>query len=242
MNFFSRRVSAKSGKGDLAAASTSKYEYHNRPFPSDSNPSDERVPSDYPPRDPVTLPGRSSETRRREDEEKEKEKVRRIIGIIGAVEENRTFVRLDRPKKEMSSLYRPLDFDIFEIRLLRLHAGLGEDVMVSLKYASLINSPEYIALSYCWGDASEKKKINIKDWGDVEVTTNLEEALRSVRNGSPKSIMLWVDALCINQQDTQERSQQVRQMRQIYSRAKEVISWVPCRSAEGVEYFVQNHP
>lgn len=36
----------------------------------------------------------------------------------------------------------------------------------------------------------------------------------------------WYDALCINQNDNQERSQQVRNMRQIYSRAEEVFAWV----------------
>jgi hypothetical protein len=52
--------------------------------------------------------------------------------------------------------------------------------------------------------------------------------------------VLWVDALCINQQDSVERSHHVRQTRQIYSRAKEVISWVPCRSEDAAEYLVKN--
>jgi hypothetical protein len=123
----------------------------------------------------------------------------------------------------------------------------GDGVTCSLVYASLIKPPEYTALSYCWGDASKTTKIRIENWGNVEVTTNLEEALKSVRplniigpGGSSRPKLLWVDALCINQQDSLERSQQVRQMRQIYSRAKEVISWVPCALEYAVAYLIMN--
>ena len=145
-------------------------------------------------------------------------------------------------------LYRPLDFDSFEIRLLQVQdENSGDGVTCSLVYASLIKPPEYTALSYCWGDASKTTKIRIENWGDVEVTTNLEEALRSVRllniiggSESSRPKVLWVDALCINQEDSLERSQQVRQMRQIYSRAKEVISWVPCSQEYAVAYLVMN--
>lgn len=156
----------------------------------------------------------------------------------------------ERIAKGNRRLYRPLDFDSFEIRLLELH-GENSDVngvTCSLIYASLIKPPEYTALSYCWGDASKTGKIRIENWGDVGVTANLEEALKSVRplnfngpGGIDRSKLLWVDALCINQQDSMERSQQVRQMRQIYSRAKEVISWVPCQSERAVAYLVINH-
>jgi hypothetical protein len=54
------------------------------------------------------------------------------------------------------------------------------------------------------------------------------------------SVLLWVDALCINQGDPVERSQQVRQMRQIYSRASEVVSWIPCGSEKAVYYLMRN--
>jgi hypothetical protein len=122
------------------------------------------------------------------------------------------------PSLTSPSLYRPLDFDSFEIRLLKLHRGPSSDyVTVSLEYASLINPPEYTALSYCWGDPTKTKKIKVENWGDVEVTINLEQALRNLRHldevgdsGHGKGKMLWVDALCINQQDSVERSHQVR--------------------------------
>jgi hypothetical protein len=45
-----------------------------------------------------------------------------------------------------------------------------------------------------------------------------------------REFLLWADALCINQGDNEERSQQVRNMRQIYSRAAEVFCWVGATS------------
>lgn len=138
------------------------------------------------------------------------------------------------PTLAKGQLYRPLDSDSYEVRLLKLHPdyldGKGP-LRVSLEYASLIDPPEYIGLSYCWGDASKLSGaiIDIGERSSVEMklTYNLAQALRALR---PKkgNTWLWADALCINQEDLMERSQQVRLMRQIYSRAKEVVSWVPC--------------
>jgi hypothetical protein len=159
-------------------------------------------------------------------------------------------------------LYRPLDFDSFEIRLLKFRRvlprplGYKAQLSCSLEYASLINPPDYIALSYCWGDATETTRINI--WSHklarsahTQATRNLNEALYNLllmdqnrRTGTHEfqdhSVLVWVDALCINQEDPVERSQQVRQMRQIYSRASEVISWIPCGSEQAVDYLVRN--
>jgi len=87
------------------------------------------------------------------------------------------------PTTGARSLYRPLDFDTFEIRLLRLSRGdKASKIHCSLEYASLINPPEYTALSYRWGDTrSLTGCINIGDWGDIKITDSLERALRDVR-------------------------------------------------------------
>ncbi|KAH8760794.1 heterokaryon incompatibility protein-domain-containing protein [Hyaloscypha finlandica] len=156
-------------------------------------------------------------------------------------------------------LYRPLDCDSFEIRLLRLRRvvvqqALGtveERFSCSLEYASLINPPDYIALSYCWGNATKTRVIFLSPGICVEVTQNLYNALDDVvrmdwfrqsrtHEYEDHSVLLWADALCINQEDPVERSQQVRQMRQIYSRASEVVSWIPCGSEQAVDYLVRN--
>jgi len=56
------------------------------------------------------------------------------------------------------------------------------------------------------------------------VTVNLEAALRQLKDKHITRI--WVDAVCINQDDRQERSIQVRNMKQIYSKAERVIAWL----------------
>ncbi|KIH94507.1 het domain containing protein [Sporothrix brasiliensis 5110] len=125
--------------------------------------------------------------------------------------------------------HQPLDVARNEFRLLRLHPAESFDapLRVGLFHASLDAAPEYEALSYVWG----------KPWGDFSVlvtdareaadddddaelsslpiTPYLDTALRQVRFRGQDRI-LWVDALCINQQDLAERSRQVQQMRRIY--------------------------
>ncbi|RFU25078.1 hypothetical protein B7463_g11261, partial [Scytalidium lignicola] len=58
----------------------------------------------------------------------------------------------------------------------------------------------------------------------MEVTTNLEAALRELR--AQNITTLWIDALCINQNDLLERALQVMRMGLIYSRAQAVVLWL----------------
>jgi hypothetical protein len=62
------------------------------------------------------------------------------------------------------------------------------------------------------------------DGTSVEVTTNLAEALSELRKS--RELLVWADALCINQGELYERSYQVQRMGQIYSKARKVISWL----------------
>jgi len=57
------------------------------------------------------------------------------------------------------------------------------------------------------------------------VTTSLETALRYLRCKDRPGVM-WVDALCINQADLEERAEQVQRMKQIYESAKAVVGWL----------------
>src|SRR5450432_2237374 len=77
--------------------------------------------------------------------------------------------------------YRPLVTDRSEIRLLMLLPyEENTTVRCSLEHVSLINPPEYCALSYCWGDPTITKEVIING-NLVQVTTNLESALRHLK-------------------------------------------------------------
>jgi hypothetical protein len=138
-------------------------------------------------------------------------------------------------------LYTRLDFISYEIRLLNIQeAPHDESVHCTLEKATLIDPGSYHALSYCWGDLRNKKKITINDT-IVEVGHNLEAALRQLR--SRGYLRIWIDALCINQSDNEERALQIRNMRQIYSQAMYVITWLgddPDNIANAVKYLLEN--
>lgn len=128
--------------------------------------------------------------------------------------------------------YRKLDFDIHEIRILTLKANADEDadILCDIEHESLISPRPYTALSYCWGEGELRKEISLNSHKQ-STTVNLWYALQVVRKTQHQRrpgehIRLWVDAICINQEDKQERSEQVRNMLQIYSRAQEVIAFV----------------
>jgi hypothetical protein len=96
----------------------------------------------------------------------------------------------------------------------------------------------------CWGDSTDFELIRLGE-ETVKVGRNLLQAIQDVRNASSvrssAGFLLWADALCINQGDNEERSQQVRNMRQIYSRAAEVFCWVGATSdPSALDRVVQN--
>ncbi|KAI9782131.1 MAG: hypothetical protein M1839_005478 [Geoglossum umbratile] len=84
--------------------------------------------------------------------------------------------------------------------------------------------PRYEALSYAWGDGSTRRKLIISG-REFSITTNLEVALRHLQL-SDQVRTLWVDAICINQGDIDEKAHQVRIMRKIYQEAHRVIIWL----------------
>lgn len=139
------------------------------------------------------------------------------------------------PSRTMSHpLYSKLDITRREIRLLQIEAAAPEEPIHStLQVVSLDDNPEYLALSYVWGDPQATRSIVVN--GHVTcVTINLAEALRQIRAFRVERqsrfenlpVYIWADALSINQQDLLERTSQVQLMGQIYSNAHTVISWL----------------
>ncbi|RDW87984.1 hypothetical protein BP6252_00016 [Coleophoma cylindrospora] len=123
--------------------------------------------------------------------------------------------------------YPPLSSDR-SIRILRLEGGSGNDDLVcSLWEFSLDdpNIPAYEALSYVWGNPSPAEKINFNSVPGKTITPNLAAALRGLRLPD-LALILWVDALCINQDDIDERGQQVSLIGDVYAGAYHTIIWL----------------
>ncbi|KAL2678600.1 hypothetical protein Neosp_009349 [[Neocosmospora] mangrovei] len=89
-----------------------------------------------------------------------------------------------------------------------------------------LNHPPFAfeALSYVWGKAKSPEHLFCDD-GHLEITVNLDKALRHLRLSS-MSRRLWVDAICIDQTDLAERARQVQYMRLVYKRASRTIVWL----------------
>jgi hypothetical protein len=122
--------------------------------------------------------------------------------------------------------YTALDTSSRQIRLLELHPGkLETDLACSFRIISLDDhSARYEALSYVWGASTNIGFIYVEGQRTL-ITDNLWRALRGLRHPENQRL-LWVDALCINQSDDDERSQQVSLMHAIYTQASSVEIWL----------------
>ena len=137
-----------------------------------------------------------------------------------------------------------------EIRLLRLQPySLAKPLSGSLKTIRLQNddgslSTQFEALSYFWGDEAADRTFSLNNTPFL-IKPNLQGALRELCKGKVERL-LWVDAICINQDDIKERNEQVRMMSSIYRQATRVVIWMGPRftggkgvAAEAIEGFAK---
>lgn len=132
------------------------------------------------------------------------------------------------------------------IRLLTIHPGDEASALSGIiRSAPLELAPNYEAVSYAWGaedftDAldvvcdtgSTSTSSETKDVRSIPITPNVTSLLNSLRYPNEPRV-LWIDAICINQANASERSVQVQQMRQIYSRAQRIIIWLGLATEDG---------
>ncbi|TAQ87061.1 hypothetical protein B7494_g4609 [Chlorociboria aeruginascens] len=118
------------------------------------------------------------------------------------------------------------------IRVLELQPASSTEAPLEGRISvQQIQAEPYQALSYVWGDKTPYSRIHCEDnvdkerKGDVDLGANLVQALLVFRLADrPRRI--WVDAICINQEDIFERQSQVRLMGHVFSNAKEVLCWL----------------
>lgn len=122
--------------------------------------------------------------------------------------------------------YRPLPAH-GEIRILQVRPGHKADgIDCRLKQVSIASSDreDYDALSYAWEGQTPREAIQL-DGDPFLVTPNVFSALKHLRLKKERRT-LWIDAVCIDQQNNDERRDQVAQMRHIFHNAEKVIVWL----------------
>ncbi|KAI3325421.1 heterokaryon incompatibility protein-domain-containing protein [Xylariaceae sp. AK1471] len=136
----------------------------------------------------------------------------------------------DRDQKPSfdSHIQSPYRYIQGDFRLVTILAGQwNDDIKCVVSDAWFRHNTGYKALSYAWGASKSKRPIQLRgnhfdDTASLVITVNLEHALRTLRL-TDKPVIMWIDALCINQEDIAERNKQVERMRDIYESADEVI-------------------
>jgi hypothetical protein len=136
--------------------------------------------------------------------------------------------------------YPSLNSAASEIRLINLEPSQdpSADIQCWAFNTSLKKHPEYEALSYVWGDSintrlikfgvcesSEPNNTHTLSFSPLAVTVNLEQALRSLRYAE-KPRTLWVDAVCIDQSNLEERNQQIHLMSRTYQQCVHDLLWL----------------
>lgn len=158
-------------------------------------------------------------------------------------------------------VYEPLPTES-SIRLLSFARDDEFTYSCSLHVFDLATAPPFHALSYTWGNPfqfpslEEAPSQNGDDWDtryaqvhrfkvdgkalDIRPGRNLNEALERLWfavDPQVKSEYLWVDAICINQQDGPEQTAQIIIMDQIYQKATKVVAWLGPKLESTVQAF-----
>lgn len=134
------------------------------------------------------------------------------------------------------SLYGKINSD-WQTRIIALQPGpFGNPIVAELHVVDLLHAEgavlhkqqqriqSFEALSYCWGEPIFDRSLTCNAV-PFPITQSLYFALQRVRSAEDV-VYLWIDAVCINQADDDERSRQVAQMMTIYMKAHEVIVWL----------------
>jgi hypothetical protein len=108
--------------------------------------------------------------------------------------------------------------------LLLKPESAGKPLAGRLEVVKLETCEPWEAVSYAWGTSSHQSSIEI-DGKMLRITSNLEDALLDLRYKKRES-RLWVDQICVDQNNTDERSKQVQSMHEIYRRASMVLVYL----------------
>ncbi|KAH6667844.1 heterokaryon incompatibility protein-domain-containing protein [Halenospora varia] len=156
----------------------------------------------------------------------------RLIYLLPSQPLARVLMTKIEEKYSPNTVNRPLDriYAIFSDKA-------SNSIRCQIQQVSLNSAPPYQALSYTWGDKDQTMSILLDDH-NIPVTKNLKAALDELHKNQlefgGRSQTLWIDALCINQGDNEEKNHQVPMMGDIYRIAERVIVWLGPEDNESV--------
>ena len=115
-------------------------------------------------------------------------------------------------------VYQALEDASTQIRLLRpIQCSVVAQLSYSLETFDINDAPPYIAVSYTWGPELPLEHLNIDDHKAL-LRMHCAYALEQLQHHAPGGY-IWIDSICINQNDTEEKAQQVFRMADIFRRA-----------------------
>ncbi|KAK4163277.1 heterokaryon incompatibility protein-domain-containing protein [Cladorrhinum sp. PSN259] len=126
-------------------------------------------------------------------------------------------------------VYEPLDGNKREIRLLEiqevLHNSHDNSSIIRCRLHPAVfgdNPPTFSAISYTWGYSEETSLLEV-DGKLLRIKRTAWDVLEALAS---RSELLWIDSVCIDQTNTDERNHQVSMMKDIYSSAEKVYAWL----------------
>ncbi|RYC78789.1 hypothetical protein BFJ63_vAg18338 [Fusarium oxysporum f. sp. narcissi] len=131
----------------------------------------------------------------------------------------------------------PRHIRLLELFPINLGSANTESSKCRIYSTSLDSSPYFQAVSYVWGPNVRTTAVRVQtnhkpkeiqsdlEFSVLHVTSSVGEILNRFR--SPLGLVtLWIDQICIDQSNNTEKSDQVRMMSEIYSRASQVLIWL----------------
>jgi hypothetical protein len=126
-----------------------------------------------------------------------------------------------------------------QIRLLTTK-WINGSIEIEINRYTLTENLDYDAISYVWGSAPAS--VTVKCNGrPLVVTSTALETLHYLHQYQTNTTTrkIWIDAICINQEDEEEKATQIPLMREIYSRARAVVVWMGLSTPETDVFFAE---
>jgi hypothetical protein len=158
--------------------------------------------------------------------------------------------RKDRSHRLPRATYQYTPLKEGEVRLLHLLPVTGDDpslISCQLYHVSIDNMPPYEALSYSWDTSLSGQTPHptiYVDGKELKIMPSLEAFLRQHRHDHDSGLPLWIDAICVNQNDLVERRKQVAMMWRLYTQLARLVVWLGIDDDAEIKIateFIQQH-